>query len=148
MSTKAQKKVAYETDYNQWIEETVKQLQDRDFEAVDWKNLIEEVIDLGKSEKNAVKSLLTRLLEHLLKLSYWEAEKSYNSRKWRSEIVTFRIQIQDRLEDSPSLKVYLESIHDHCLKSAIASMSELFDIPSDVYITLDEALESDLNLNN
>ncbi|WP_083767392.1 DUF29 domain-containing protein [Rippkaea orientalis] len=90
-------KSLYQTDYYQWIEETVKQLEKGDYEAVDWINLIEEVKDLGKSEKNAIKNLLIRLLEHLLKLFYWNSEKSYNSRKWRSEIVNFRIQIQDKL---------------------------------------------------
>lgn len=92
MSTQAQKKVTYETDYNLWIEETVKQLQERKFDRVDWENLIDEVKDLGKSEKNAVKSLLTRLLEHLLKLSFWDSEKAYNARKWRSEIITLRLK--------------------------------------------------------
>lgn len=134
-------KSLYETDYHKWIEETVKQLQQGDYDGVDWANLIEEVIDLGKGEKNAVKSLLTRLLEHLLKLSYWDSEKAYNHRKWRSEIVTFRIQIKDRLEESPSLNNYLESSYPKCFQAAIASMSELFTIPEDVEIPFKQALD-------
>ena len=134
-------KSLYETDYYQWLEETVKQLEKGHYQAVDWTNLIEEFKDLGKSEKNALKTLLTRLLEHLLKLFYWDSEKTYNSRKWRSEIVNFRIQIKDRLEDSPSLKNYLETSYPKCLKAAIASMSELFTIPQDVEISLQQALD-------
>jgi Domain of unknown function DUF29 len=52
----------YATDYYRWLEETVTRLQERDFDAVDWENLIEEVSDLGKSQKNAVKSLMIRLV--------------------------------------------------------------------------------------
>jgi hypothetical protein len=56
---------AYETDYNQWLKETVKQLQERNFEQVDWDNLIEEIESMGKSDRRALMSLLTRLIEHL-----------------------------------------------------------------------------------
>jgi len=63
---------AYETDYNQWLKETVKQLQERNFEQVDWDNLIEEIESMGKSDRRALMSLLTRLIEHLLKLAYWQ----------------------------------------------------------------------------
>ena len=67
---------AYETDYNQWLKETVKQLQERNFEQVDWDNLIEEIESIGKSDRRALMSLLTRLIEHLLKLAYWQEEKN------------------------------------------------------------------------
>ena len=60
---------AYETDYNQWLKETVKHLQERNFEQVDWDNLIEEIESMGKSDRRALMSLLTRLIEHLLKLA-------------------------------------------------------------------------------
>ncbi|MGK7893196.1 MAG: DUF29 family protein [Xenococcus sp. (in: cyanobacteria)] len=33
----------YDTDYNLWLEETVKRLQDKDFNAIDWENLVEEI---------------------------------------------------------------------------------------------------------
>ena len=53
---------AYETDYNQWLKETVKHLQERNFEQVDWDNLIEEIESMGKSDRRALMSLLTRLI--------------------------------------------------------------------------------------
>lgn len=33
----------YNTDYYQWLKETVQQLQKQKFEAVDWDNLIERI---------------------------------------------------------------------------------------------------------
>jgi hypothetical protein len=131
----------YATDYYRWIEETVTRLQERDFDAVDWENLIEEVSDLGKSQKNAVKSLMIRLVEHLLKLAYWERERMYNARKWRSEIVTFRSQIRDKLEESPTLRSYLLEIYPKCLEDARESMGELFDLPHEIEISLEQAID-------
>ena len=58
----------YDQDLQLWIEQTIQQLQNHQFEALDIEHLIEELVDLGKAEKNALKSNLTILLAHLLKL--------------------------------------------------------------------------------
>ena len=31
----------YDTDYNQWTQDTIQQIQNRDFESIDWDSLIE-----------------------------------------------------------------------------------------------------------
>ncbi len=108
-SQQAQKQL-YETDYHLWVVETVKQLQNREWEAIDWENLIDEVSDLSRREKRKLRNLLKRLFEHLLKLKYWENEAERNRRHWRGEIANFRQQIKHQLEDSPSLKAYLNEI--------------------------------------
>lgn len=97
----------YETDYNLWILETVKQLENKNFNAVDWENLIEEVLDLSKRDKRKLESLLMRLIEHLLILKYWDSEKERNRGHWEREIFNFRKQINRLLTDSPSLNNYL-----------------------------------------
>ncbi len=68
----------YDSDYQLWLESTINQLRQGDFQAVDWQNLLEELADLGKNNRRALKSLLTRLLEHLLKLTYWQSQRDYN----------------------------------------------------------------------
>jgi hypothetical protein len=68
-------KVKYEEDYYLWTKEMVEVLKNKDYSSVDWDNLIEEIEDMGKSQKRAVESLLMRLTEHLLKLKYWDAER-------------------------------------------------------------------------
>ncbi|MEG3437532.1 DUF29 domain-containing protein [Pannus brasiliensis CCIBt3594] len=143
MTTITPKGTLYDTDYYRWVEETLDRLRSRDYEAIDWENLIEEVTDLGISQKQAIESLTTRLLEHFLKLAYWEAEREYNARKWRSEIVNFRRQILKSLRKSPSLKPYLRENYPECLEDARKSMSELFDLPIEIPITLDQALDED-----
>ena len=46
----------YEQEYDQWLQETVKSLTNRQLDQLDYDNLIEELETLGRSEKNAVKS--------------------------------------------------------------------------------------------
>ena len=137
------KKILYETDYNQWVNETVQQLRERKFDGVDWDNLIEEIEDMGKSQKRALESFLTRLVEHLLKLSYWESEKKRNGNHWKSEIVNFRYQIHKRLKESPSLRPELESIYAEIFPVAIKSVSQLFPLEKDAYIPLEKTLDND-----
>lgn len=38
----------YDTDCNLWVLETIKKLNNRDFDSLDLKNLIEEVWDLSR----------------------------------------------------------------------------------------------------
>ncbi|NCS48861.1 MAG: DUF29 domain-containing protein [Microcystis aeruginosa BK11-02] len=132
---------AYETDYNQWLKETVKQLQERNFEQVDWDNLIEEIESMGKSDRRALMSLLTRLIEHLLKLAYWQEEKKRSGNHWAAAIVNFRAQIQQRLEDSPSLRPELAAMYDKVYPVAIKSVSQLFSLNSDAHISLEQTLD-------
>jgi hypothetical protein len=115
---KAETQSLYDTDYNLWILETVKKLENQDFRSLDLENLIEEVLDLSKRDKRKLQSLLKRLCEHLLKLKYWQSEIERNKRHWRGEITNFRQQIQYQLEDSPSLKPYLAEIYTQCYQDA------------------------------
>jgi hypothetical protein len=116
-SKQAQKEL-YETDYHLWVVETVQKLQNREFETIDWENLIEEISDLARREKKKLKSLLKNLIEHLLKLKYWQAEKARNQGHWQAEITNFRQLIRDELEDSPSLQSYLHEIYPQCYSEA------------------------------
>jgi hypothetical protein len=100
----------YDQDFYLWLTTTAEQLKQGKLTDVDWENLIEEIESMGKSQKNALKSLLTVLIEHLLKLIYWEAERERNANHWSREITTFRQQILDLLVDSPSLKPYIQEI--------------------------------------
>ena len=105
-------KSLYDTDYHLWLVKTVKRLENKEFDALDLPNLVEEVSDLSRREKRKLESLLTRLFEHLLKLKYWESERSSNQGHWEAEILNFRKQISKELKASPSLKPYLLEIFE------------------------------------
>ncbi len=133
----------YSSDYYTWTQEQVNLLKLKRFEQVDWDNLIEEIEDLGKSRENALESYLERLLDHLLKLSYWESEKEYCTRGWKAEIRNFRAQIKKILRKNPALKNKLEPIWEDIYPVRISIMGELFSIPDNQNISLDDALSDD-----
>ncbi|MEA5510679.1 DUF29 domain-containing protein [Crocosphaera sp. UHCC 0190] len=108
----------YNQDYYLWLQTTIKQLKSGQFSTLDVENLIEELESMGKNDRRALESLLTRLLEHLLKLTYWQTEREYNQRGWKNEIRNFRLQIKKILKDSPSLKPYLTEILGECYDDA------------------------------
>lgn len=133
----------YGSDYYTWTKEQVKLLRARRFEQVDWDNLLEELEELGNSRENALESYLERLLEHLLKLSYWDSEKEYCARGWRAEIRNFREQIKKIIRKNPALKSKIEPIWTEIYPVRIAVMRELFTIPDMTDISLENALWDD-----
>jgi hypothetical protein len=141
-------KTLYDTDYNLWVLETVQKLQVRDLDDLDWENLIEEVLGLSRSDKRKLESLLMRLSEHLLKLSYWEREKEQNQRHWKGEIINFRKQIKRLLRDSPSLKLYLESVFEECYQDGREIAAQKSELPLSTFpqhpiATLEQVLDED-----
>ncbi len=138
----------YEQDYYLWLQTTIQQLRSGQFSTLDLENLLEELESMGRSDKRALKSLLTRLLEHLLKLAYWKSEREYNQRGWKREIRNFRQQIQDLLKDSPSLKPYIAEIWNECYDNAQrlfmdSSGLPLSTFPDSDFATLEQALDDD-----
>lgn len=87
----------YETDYLCWLETMIILLKNRQLSQVDYDHLIEELEELGRREKSTVKSLLLQIIIHLLLWQYWESEKENNRNHWEAEIITFRVQIEDKL---------------------------------------------------
>ncbi|MBR8829128.1 MAG: DUF29 domain-containing protein [Gomphosphaeria aponina SAG 52.96 = DSM 107014] len=112
------KKKLYNQDFHLWLENTVKQIKRGELNLVDWENLLEELESLGKSNQRELKSRLTVLLEHLLKLVYWEEERENNVRGWKGTIIEQRKQIEALLDDSPSLKLLLEESFSTCYANA------------------------------
>jgi hypothetical protein len=138
----------YEKDYYLWIEKTISLLENNRFSDLDLDNLIEEISDMGKSQRQSLKSYLTRLLEHLLKLVHWESELEYNQRGWKNEIRNFRLRIQQIIEDSPSLKPYLSEIFLPCYQNARKLFLDLSGMAENLVslapiCTIEQALNED-----
>jgi len=126
-------KKLYDTDYNLWVMETVDQLKNKNFDAIDLENLIEEVSDLSRRDKRKLESLLRRLFEHLLKLKYWESQITRNQGHWKGEIRTFRKQINNELKTSPSLNRHLLEIFDKCYQDAREIVSDKSQLPINTF---------------
>ena len=94
----------YESDYLLWIQETIAKLKNRDFENLDFENLIEEIEDLGRSQRKELESRLKTLIEHFLKRIYVNMPDCFNG--WENTIREQRSQIEVLLNNYPSLKSY------------------------------------------
>jgi len=109
-----QVKILYENDFNLWLEYTIKQLEKQQFQALDIEHLVEELKDLGKSEKRSLESNLMILIAHLLKLKVqFDAPETMKS-SWYNSIDEHRKRVKKQIKQIPSLKSYLETAIFEC----------------------------------
>jgi hypothetical protein len=113
----------YQEDLQLWIEQTIDVLNNRDFNSLDIEHLIEELVALGQSEKNTLKSNLMILLAHLLKLQIQSDAPETMKASWYSSVLEHRQRVLNNLSDTPSLKSFLEEaiekVYGHSRKLAI-----------------------------
>jgi len=95
---------SYEQDYGLWAEQMANLLASGRFSELDIENLVEEVRDLSKRERDRLLSSLRLILHHLLK---WDYQPQKRSRSWHNTIGRERNNVSLYLEDSPSLSQYL-----------------------------------------
>jgi hypothetical protein len=153
----------YEQDYYGWLKQTALSLRQRAFEQLDMEHLIEELEDMGRSEKRAIESNLRVVLLHLLKWTYSgsHANERHKSRgdtavrppicttldrellyqpqqrcgSWRGSIAEHRIRIRKALQDSPSLKNYLPDIFAETYQDAIKIASQETGLAPEIFPT-------------
>jgi hypothetical protein len=105
----------YETDFCLWLETTVQLLRSREFDRIDYDNLIEAIEDMGNSQKDALESSLRVLLLHLLK---WRFQPGKRSNSWRSSIVEHSLRINKSFQKSPSLVRYFDEVFEETYQDA------------------------------
>ncbi|CCI27275.1 conserved hypothetical protein [Microcystis aeruginosa PCC 9809] len=105
----------YEREYDRWLSETIELLKNRQFDRVDYEHLIEELAAWGRSEKTTVKSLILSIIIQLLLYQFWTTEREINSNHWAAEIITFRVQLEDKLTTDLSkfLELELDNIYEN-----------------------------------
>jgi uncharacterized protein DUF29 len=105
-------KTLYEEDTVAWAENQAAALRavarGGSNQELDWENLAEEIEDLAKSERRSLRSHIRNIIEHLIKLEYSPADRPH--RKWRQSITNSRVEAEDRITESPSLKPQLQQI--------------------------------------
>lgn len=107
----------YDRDFMSCCQDTAAKLKRREFHNLDIDNLIEEVESLGRSDRRELKNRLIVLLAHILKRMYVNTPENFN--RWELTIIEQRQQIKGLLEDSPSLKPYLEEIFTEMYADAL-----------------------------
>jgi hypothetical protein len=133
----------YEEDYQQWLDETVLLLKNRQVDSLDYEHLIEELEALGREQKNAVESLVIQIIQHLLFYQYWSSEREDNERHWRGELISFRTQLELRL--TTNLRNHLSNRLDYLYGKArkMAEVKTDLKLPSASPYTLADILDED-----
>jgi hypothetical protein len=93
--------VDYETDFYAWTLEQARLLRAGEFSAIDAANIAEEIESMGRSDRRELQSRLVVLTMHLLK---WRQQPGIRSRSWSATIDEQRLQIENVMAESPSLR--------------------------------------------
>lgn len=124
MATRAEE--LYEEDFYAWTRDQVRELRrvaaTHPNVALDFPHLIEEVADLGVSERDKVRSQTRRIIEHCLKLEYSPARDPRAG--WYETIIDARIVLEDKLTPSlhRGLRRRLPKLYEQARRVAAGSL--------------------------
>jgi ABC-type phosphate transport system auxiliary subunit len=142
----------YENDFPLWAERQAALLRAKRFDELDLDNLIEEVEDLSRRERDAVESHVETVLEHLLKLELSSAERP--RRGWLVTVDKQRAKLARKLTTTlrNHLEAELRALYAG-LRRPVARQLEKDGVPQDALpaacsYTLDQILDPDWFPNN
>jgi len=93
----------YDRDFNLWTEETAAALRAGRLADLDIEHVAEEIEDMGKRNTRELRSRLTQILEHLLKLRLAKGILEYNRGGWEASILQPRSTASNRQPSAPSV---------------------------------------------
>lgn len=108
----------HDHDFYAWTQEQAQLLRKGQFNQIDFRNIAEEIEDMGRSEKRELESRLELLLMHLLK---WQFQSNLRSRSWQLTIKEQRLRLEKLLAENPSLKSFLADCLEKIYQLAIIS---------------------------
>lgn len=106
----------YKDDFYGWTQDQADALRRRSVNEIDWDNLLQEIEDLGTSARRELRSRLGVLIQHLLK---WRHQPGQRSRSWAVTIAEQRHQLNDLLEENPSLIPRLDEIMPKAFRAGV-----------------------------
>jgi hypothetical protein len=136
----------YETDILAWSERQAALLRrvaagERVNDAdLDWPDIIEEIESVGRSELNAVESLLVQAMRHMLKVQAWPNSVSVDH--WIGETGGFRADAAALFKPGWRQRIDLQTLYDRARKGMPPRMDGQppLPVPTVCPWTLDELL--------
>jgi hypothetical protein len=120
------RRVRYEDDLYAWTQEQAALLRARQYDALDWKNLAEEIAAVGGGDRRKLESRLCIILLHLLK---WQAQPGRRGASWRKTLRTQRREIRKLLEQSPSLRRQVSALIREAYPDAVKDAVDETGLP-------------------
>ena len=116
----------HDEDFYGWTRHTAQLLKENKMDELDVNHLIEELEDMGRSEKHQLINRFAVLIAHLMK---WEYQPAYRGNSWESTIEHQRNKIKRLIRDNPSLKPQMkEAIEEGFLDSKPIIKKDALDI--------------------
>jgi hypothetical protein len=125
------KLVSYEKDFALWAMEQAALLRAGSFDRIDVPHLVEEIEDLAARVRSEIRSRLKVLVLHLLK--YEMQPEKRPSASWQSTIKIQRIELDDVLNENPSLRAYPAEVLSRVYRSARAGAAGQTKKPESVF---------------
>ena len=120
----------YDRDFALWCDKTARLLRDGRLAQLDVPNLIEEVEAMAGRDRREIRSRLRVLLIHLLK---WDRQPDKRTPSWLSTLNTQRAEIEDILDQSPSLRGTLGESVAKAFPSAVRGASLQTGLPRNAF---------------
>lgn len=111
-------KSLYDQDYFTWLNQNIDLLKNRNFSELDVPNLIEELSDKAKEEKNEIFFNAQAIISYFLKCSV----SNDISQEEKSKVTITKQALSHRIYESPSLEEYMESILEEAYDQARISI--------------------------
>jgi hypothetical protein len=83
--------------------ENLELLKNKEFDLVDWENLLEEIEDMGRRYLDSAVSFIAIILEHLYKYEHFRENENMGA-SWINSIDNARVELEWLFKEMPSLK--------------------------------------------
>ncbi len=141
----------YETDVLEWAEQQARLLRRRaageliNEAELDWRNIAEEIEDVGRGEWKAVESLLGQALRHMLKAEAWPLAR--DAPNWRADAIDFRQQARRRFVPSMRQRIAVAGLYADALRALPETVDGQMPlpVPDACPVTLEELLGPDVD---
>ncbi len=94
----------YDRDTYSWSVDQAGALRRRDYAAVDWDNVIEEIESVGRSEEHSWTSHCARAIRHLLKIEHCREAALSTLEGWEGEVQDARGDMSDVIVNNRGLQ--------------------------------------------
>lgn len=153
---KEELKELYDKDFPLWAEINLELLKQKQYDLVDWENVIEEFEYIAKSDLRDCIKYLANILDRLYRLDYFKnlVNNQNLHKKWKNTILYNREMIELLFSEYPSLRHQLPKELQKAWKEAILNLQEWlekndynpedFEFPKECPYTYEEAMTKDL----
>ena len=116
-------RVAYGDDLHAWAMQQAALIRLGRFQDLDFENLVDEVEDVARRERRELVSRLSLVFQHVLK---WDHQPRQRSASWARTIREQRIQVDELLDENPSLRSHLDALTASAFRQGrVAALNEI-----------------------